>query len=396
MPSLRILTVTTLYPNAAMPNHAVFVENRLLRIVRAGVEARVVAPVPWFPFEGRAFGRYGKLAAVPREEVRSAVTITHPRFLVVPKVGLQWQPAGYLRAIRKETRRIAASGFDFDLIDAHYLYPDGVAAARLGTELGKPVVISARGTDLNLIAGMPGPQRAILESLQSAEKLIVVSAALGERARTLGVPGAKIAVLRNGVDTDVFRRADGSAIRAKAGASGPVLLAVGNLVPLKGHDLMIRALRDLPGASLLIAGDGPARAPLEALAFSLGLGSRVHFLGSVPHKDLPAVYSAADLLILASEREGWPNVLLEAMACGTPVVAARVGGVPEIVTAPEAGLMIEERTPAAIAEGVQRLLRIRAGAEKVRAHAQTFSWDDTIARQVALYRGIVEARKAAQ
>jgi glycosyltransferase involved in cell wall biosynthesis len=159
---------------------------------------------------------------------------------------------------------------------------------------------------------------------------------------------------------------------------------------------MIRALRDLPDASLLIAGDGPIRGQLEALAGSLGLASRVHFLGSVAHKELPAVYSAVDLLILASEREGWPNVLLEAMACGTPVVATRVGGVPEIVTAPEAGLMIEERAPAAIAAGVQRLLRIRAGAEKVRAHAQGFSWDDTIARQVALYRAVVEARKAAQ
>ncbi len=394
MAPLRILTVTTLYPNAAMPNHAVFVENRLLRIVKTGeVEARVVAPVPWFPVPGALFGRYGTYASVPRSEWRSGIAVAHPRFAVVPKIGLAWQPASYLDAIHKAARRATRSGFDFDLIDAHYAYPDGVAAARLGRELGRPVVVSARGSDLNLIADLPGPRRAIQRMFREIDRLIVVSAALGARAQGLGMPEAKVAVLRNGVDTDVFRPADGARWRAKA-AAGPVLLAVGNLVPLKGHDLMIRALAEIADASLLIVGEGPVRGQLEALAKSLGLAERVRFLGPVPHKELPAVYSAADLLILASEREGWPNVLLEAMACGTPVVATRVGGVPEIITAPEAGLMIEERTPAAIAAGVQRLLRTRAGAEKVRAHAQGFSWDDTIARQVALYRDVAGRRKA--
>jgi glycosyltransferase involved in cell wall biosynthesis len=390
---MRILTLTTLYPNAASPNQAVFVENRLLRIVRTGeVSARVVAPVPWFPFRGARLGRYGQYAATPREEERSGIRITHPRFLVAPRVGLSLQSATYLAAARREVQRLAARGYEFDLIDAHYLYPDGVAATRLGRELGKPVVVTARGTDLNVIADLSGPGRQIRRAFAQMDMLIAVSAALAERACALGMPRERVAVLRNGVDTDLFRPVDGARWRALVPNGGPLILSVGNLIPLKGHDLIIRALAELDGAHLLIAGQGDELRNLQNLARGLGLAERVHFLGSIAHGELASVYSAADLLVLASEREGWPNVLLEAMACGTPAVATRVGGIPEIITAPEAGVLIEDRSPKGIAAGVQWLLQHRPSREKVRAHAQKFGWDDTIQKQVALYRDVI-ARK---
>jgi glycosyltransferase involved in cell wall biosynthesis len=392
---IQILTITTLYPNSAMPNHAVFVENRLLRIVRTGeVSARVVAPVPWFPFRGARFGRYGLYAATPREEERSGIQITHPRFLVVPKIGLGLQSGAYLAAARREVQRLSARGFEFDLIDSHYLYPDGVAATRLGRELGKPVVVTARGTDLNVIADLAEPGRQIRRAFAEMDRLITVSAALGERACALGMPQERVAVLRNGVDTDLFRPVDGARWRALAPSGATLILSVGNLIPLKGHDLIIRALAELEGAHLLIAGQGAELRNLQNLADGLGFAQRVHFLGSVAHGELPSVYSAADLLVLASEREGWPNVLLEAMACGTPVVATRVGGIPEIVTAPEAGVLIQDRSPKAIAAGVRWLLQHRPSRERIRAHAQKFGWDDTIEKQVALYRDVIARWRA--
>lgn len=393
---MRLLTLTTLYPNAAMPTHATFVENRLRRIVATGrVSARVVAPVPWFPLNWNMFGSYARFAEVPRTEERHGLSITHPRFLTVPGRPT-WQPCAYFRAVRQEILRLQRSGWDFDVIDCHYLYPDGVAAARLGRALGKPVVVSCRGTDVNLIAQMPGPRRQIEAAMHGIDRLITVSTALGEKARTLGFDPDRIHVLRNGVDDQVFRPVDGSGWRVRTGNAATVLASVGNLIPLKGHDLVIRALQNLPDAHLLIAGHGPQHDALKALATELGIAERVHLVGSIPQDELKALYSAADALVLASEREGWPNVLLEAMACGTPVVATDVGGIPEIVTEPVAGRILPERSAEAIASGLRDLLAAPPDRAAVRAYAQRYSWDDTIARQVALYEDLAaQAHKGA-
>ena len=194
---LKLLTVTTLYPNAAMPTHAMFVENRLRRIIGTGqVDAHVVAPVPWFPFSSPRFGHFAAFARTPREEVRHDIPVSHPRYLVVPKVGMMWQPKSYLAALRREVRRLQRAGLTFDLIDAHYVYPDGVAAAQFGNEIGKPVVVSARGTDLNLIATLPGPGPVIRKAFDGFDKLITVSRALAEQAVRLGMPESRIEVLR--------------------------------------------------------------------------------------------------------------------------------------------------------------------------------------------------------
>ncbi len=388
---MRLLTLTTLYPNAAMPTHAMFVENRLRRIVATGrVSARVVAPVPWFPLPWEIFGSYARFARVPREEERHGIVITHPRFLTIPGRPT-WQPCAYLRAARAEVARLQRSGWDFDVIDCHYLYPDGVAAARLGKALGKPVVVSCRGTDLNLIADLPAQKAQIEAAMDDIDQLITVSAALGERAEALGFDPARIHVLRNGVDDQVFRPVDGATWRQKASGAASVILSVGNLIPAKGHDLVIRAVAELPDAHLLIAGQGPEKGALAALAANLGIGDRVQLVGTMPQDDLKALYSAADVLVLASEREGWPNVLLEAMACGTPVVATDVGGIPEIVTAAVAGRIVPERTAAAIARSLRDLLASLPEPSAVRAYAQGYSWDDTIARQVALYEQVAAA-----
>jgi teichuronic acid biosynthesis glycosyltransferase TuaC len=382
---IRLLTLTSLYPNAAMPTHATFVENRLRRIIDTGrVQAQVIAPVPWFPLKHKRFGEYAKYAAVPRFEVRHGLEVTHPRYVVVPKRP-NWQPAAYFRAVKAEIDRLRARGWDFDVIDCHYVYPDGVAAARLGRILGKPVVVSARGSDLNLIADLSGPKQQIQAAIPAIDQLITVSAALAERAKALGFPPERIAVLRNGVDDQVFRPVDGSVWRERAAGAKFVIASVGNLIPLKGHDLVIQALAAIPGAHLLVAGQGPERAALEALAERLGLRDRVHLIGTMPQDQLKALYSAADVLVLASEREGWPNVLLEAMACGTPVVATNVGGIPEIVTQPVAGRIAPARTAEALADCLRDLLATRADRLMVRAYAQGYSWDDTISKQVALY-----------
>ena len=386
---MRLLTISSLYPNAAQPTHGVFVENRLRRIVAAGqASARVIAPVPWFPLSNPAFGQYARFAAVPRREERHGLAIDHPRYVVVPR-RMTWQPQAYLRAIRAEVKKLMAAGHRFDLIDAHYAYPDGVAAAALGRELGLPVVVTARGSDLHQIADLPEPRRQIQESFAGIDRMITVSGALGDAAAALGYPRGRIRVLRNGVDTDLFRPVDGSRWRARVQDGRKLIVSVGLLIPRKGHDLLITAMAKLPDAYLLIAGQGPDEEKLKALAESLGVADRVELVGSVPHEKLPALYSAADMLVLATSREGWPNVLLEAMACGAPVVATNIGGIPEIITRPEAGVIVPERTPDALAAGIRQLAAQPPNRAATRAHAEAHGWDEVIAEQVKLYQDVL-------
>jgi teichuronic acid biosynthesis glycosyltransferase TuaC len=342
---MRLLTFSTLYPSSVRPSHGIFVETRLRHLLASGsVQSVVMAPVPWVPLSHQGVGHYRAFARTPRQERLHDIEVLHPRYPLLPKVGMSTAPfllaAGCARSLHKVLER----GYEFDVIDAHYFYPAGVAAMLLGRHFGKPVVITARGSDINLIAQYTIPRKFIIWAARRAAAVAAVSQALKYSLEQLGVDAAKVCVLRNGVDADAFRPLDRDVERARLGIDGRLLISVGNLVELKGNELAIRSLKSLPDASLFLIGDGPDRRRLESIARETGVGERVRFIGTVAQKDLPRYYSAADALVLASSREGWPNVLLEAMACGTPVVAARVGGTPEVVRSPVAGVLFEPRT----------------------------------------------------
>lgn len=389
---IRLLVFTSLYPNAVQPRHGVFVEERLRHLVDAGrIAATVVAPVPWFPFRHRRFGRYAGFAKVPRRERRHGIEILHPRYPVIPKLGMGIAPNLMSRAMLPVLRSLQASGVDFNLIDAHYFYPDGVAAARLGKSLGKPVVITARGSDVTWIPRYARARRQILWAAANASAIVAVSQALKGKLINLGVDPSNISVLRNGVDLDRFAPGDREALRAKLCLGGVVWLAVGNLVELKGVHVTLAALAKLPDVTLLVAGQGPEETRLRQLADRLGLAMRVRFLGTIPHARLCEYYSAADAMVLASSREGMPNVVLEALACGTPVVAAPFDGVTELLDAPEAGEIASERSADAIISAWQHL-RARAPTRvATRSVAERLGWQPVVEAQYALYRSVLSA-----
>jgi glycosyltransferase involved in cell wall biosynthesis len=210
----------------------------------------------------------------------------------------------------------------------------------------------------------------------------------------LGVAADKITPLRNGVDLQRFQPMDRAAARATLGLKRFTLLSVGLLDPRKAHDLIIKALPALPEVDLLIAGTGPEKKNLEQLAQELGVADRVTLLGPVPQTELKTYYNAADALVLASSREGWANVLLEAMACGTPVVASNVWGTPEVVAAPEAGELMPERTPQGLVTALTRLRANYPDHAATRRYAERFSWDPTTQGQIDLFHSVL-ARKAA-
>lgn len=391
MRPLRLLTFSTLYPNEARPNHGVFVENRLRHLVAGGeAVSTVLAPVPWFPSTDRRFGDWAVHASTPRAETRHGIQVLHPRYPVLPKIGMSAAPFLLYRAMKPVMGRLLAQGTRFDAIDAHYLYPDGVAAVWLGRSFGLPVVMTARGTDVSLIPRYAMPRRLIQQAVAGAAAVVTVSSSLRDALLDLGVPPPKVTVLRNGVDTKLFRPPeDRAAVRRNLGLTGPTLVSIGHLIERKGHHRTIEAMLGLPEFTLLIAGEGPERGRLTALIERFGLKDRVRLLGTRPHAELPSLYGAADASVLASSREGWANVLLESMACGTSVVASNIWGNPEVVRTPEAGLIAPENTPAGIATTVRRLFEALPARAATRAYAEAFSWDETTAGQLALFRKVV-------
>jgi glycosyltransferase involved in cell wall biosynthesis len=389
---LRLLTFGTLFPNAAQPNHGVFVENRLRHLVATGAAvSTVLAPVPWYPRHLPGPRSWARLAGVPSVESRGGITAHHPRYAAIPRIGMSAAPALLYVAALRAALRLRDAGLAIDAIDAHYVYPDGVAAVRLGQALRIPVVLTARGSDITRLPDFALPRRMIAWAIRRADALIAVSAALGARLVALGADPARVTVLRNGVDLTQFRPPhDRAAARAALGLIHPTLLSVGHLIERKGHDRVIAALARLPEpVTLLVAGEGPEEAALKALAARLGVAGRVRFLGPIPHAELPAVYGAADVLVLASSREGWANVLLEATACGTPVVASPIPGNDEVVRGAAAGVIAAENTPQGLADAIAGLLADPPARAATRAYAEGFGWEETSAGQLAIFRRVV-------
>ena len=396
---MKLLTFTSLYPNAVKPSHGVFVENRLRHLVDGGrVEARVVAPVPWFPWKHPRFGRYAGFVSVPKRELRFGLDVHHPRYPMLPGTAMSAVPLTMALGARKTVASLIASGFDFDAIDAHYFFPDGVAAILLGKWFDRPVVITARGSDVNVLPQYALPRRMIRWAAREAAAIVTVAHSLKIELLALGVNGDKIVVLRNGVDLKQFAPLPMRAAREQLGIAenAKLVVSVGNLIAMKGHDLTIAAIAELPGVQLLITGSGPERDALSRLAERIGVADRVKFLGQLAHDRLPVVYSAADALVLASSREGWANVLLEAMACGTPVVATDVGGSAEVVAVPEAGTIVRERSSQAIAAALRKLLADPPDRAATRRFAERFSWDDTTRGQERLFQSVLSAQPGLQ
>ena len=373
-----------------MPTHGVFVENRLRAYLkRFDADVKVIAPVPWFPFTQKFFGTYATWAKVPKKEIRHGIEVYHPRYFILPKIGMNAAPSALAHCVKKSVRELTSTGWDFDFVDAHYFFPDGIAAATLATDIDKPLVITARGTDINLISKFDRPRKKIAHAAKQSSEIITVSDGLKAQLIELGVPDRKITTLRNGVDLETFRPLDRDLVRRELNIKGPAIASVGHLIARKGHDVVIDALRAIPDATLLIAGTGEDRQSLEKQVHACGLSERVRFLGAIAHEDLSIIYNAADVLALASSREGWPNVLLEAMACGTPCVATFAAG-GEVIRDLCAGKIADKRDAKSFAKAINELLASSIDRVATRRYAEDHSWDDTADGMEAIFTRLGE------
>jgi glycosyltransferase involved in cell wall biosynthesis len=301
-------------------------------------------------------------------------------------------PLLLFRTLLRSIQKLLQSGQTIDLIDAHYFYPDGVAAVWAANHFRIPVVVTARGTDISLIPKFTVPRRLIEGAARNANGIIAVCDALKSEMVALGIDADRITVLRNGVDLDKFRPGERASARAHFGLERRVLASVGHLIKRKGHHHVIAALPHLNDTDLLIVGDGPERRTLERLAVKLGVANRVRFLGALTQEELARLYNAIDALVLASSREGWANVLLESMACGTPVAASAVWGTPEVVAVPEAGTLMPSVDAAGVVVAVRELFRKPRDRAATRRYAEGFSWDATTRGQLELFSRLLRNR----
>ncbi|MGI9501669.1 MAG: glycosyltransferase [Geminicoccaceae bacterium] len=395
---MRILTFATLFPNALEPQHGLFVKTRLQHFLkRHDAQSLVIAPIPYAPPVGPAhWRRYRQVSAVERFD---GITVEHPRFLAIPKVGDGVRAEIMAGSLRRFMTK-AVKEFRPDLLDVHYAYPEGAAAYYLRPALERalgrslPITLTCRGSDLNLWPSIKGADQAIQKTLKDVDHVITVSEALRREAIILGASPERTTTLRNGVDSERFRPGDKAAARKKLGlpANARIALMVGNLVELKGQRLVIQALARLRQAEpetdwhLALVGKGGEAERLQAEAVAHSLAPQVIMPGGQPAGALPDWYRAADVLVLASSREGWPNVVLEALACGLPVIATPVGGVPEILGDCRAA-RLAERSVEALTEA---LLQSRSlDASTARVHALQHGWEATVDRMDALFDRLV-------
>jgi glycosyltransferase involved in cell wall biosynthesis len=393
---MNILVFTSLWPNAEQPGFGLFVKHRIAAMSRLdGVNIRVVAPVSYFPkkFQSQNFWpeHWRRTARIPEREMIAGIETFHPRHLVTPKIGMSFYGRWMASGAEATVRQLHAEQ-PIDLIDAHYVYPDGYAAMLLAERLKLPVVITARGTDINLFSQMPLIRPLIRKALTRADGVIAVSEALKRRMIELGVEADKIAVIRNGVDRDVFYPRNRAEARRKLGLDlqSRIIVSVAALVPVKGVDrlidamaLMRNSMRDA-NAKLYVIGEGPQRAALESRIARRSVGDRVFLAGSRPQSELAEWYSAADLFCLASHREGCPNAVIEAMACGLPVVASDVGGLGELISKPDYGRALASSTAEKFVEAITAALQMNWDRDEIARTGAERSWLD-VANEVMGY-----------
>jgi glycosyltransferase involved in cell wall biosynthesis len=389
---MKLLAFTSLYPNNVWPNHGVFIKERLTKLAEhQPFQIKIVAPVPYFP-PIKVSPRW-RFSQVRRFEQRDGLDVYHPRYFMVPKVSMILHGFLVFLATYRLVRKLSKT-YRFDLIDAHYVYPDALAAVLIGILLKKPVVVSVRGSDINVLREFPIIRRMLKFTFRKSQHVITVSEALASLVVQMGIPRSKVSVISNGIDVKKFFPVPRNECKKKLGLpQGQLLLSVGRLTENKGFHLLVRALSEIRKGDnhynlhLAIIGHGTFREELVTEIKASGMEDYVRLVGEVAHDDLVDWYNAADIFCLASATEGWPNVVMESLACGTPVVATAVGGIPEILGDSRYGLL-SERNAEVLATQIICALEKSWDRDELFHFARTRTWESVATRLSQLYHAL--------
>jgi glycosyltransferase involved in cell wall biosynthesis len=360
----RLLFFSNLFPTAAEPYRGL--DNAtLLHELSADFEIRVISPRPSLPWSRTQFAARAEDETLKPRWIEAAY---------LPKIG---GPVNHLlmAGSARDAFEEAMREFRPAVVLSSWIFPDSCAAIRLAA--GRvPVVAIAQGSDIHQYLGMRARRGIILETLPKAAAVITRSRELSRILEATGFPAAKLHTVYNGVNLETFQPRDQAAARRESGlpADGKIILFVGNFYAVKNPQLLIQSVASLQDARLVMAGGGPLEGECRALTERHSIGARVIFAGRKTPQEIARLMNAADVLALPSRNEGVPNVILEAFASGLPVVASRVGGIPEVLDSPALGQLWPEGDLAALSAALERQLAAPRDIAAIRRHGERFSW----------------------
>ena len=388
---MKILTLTSVFPNNLEAHLGIFVKQRMFTIGKF-CHLKVVAPVYWYKYLKYNF-------KIPYFEIQEGIEVYHPKFFFIPRF-FKFLDGFFFALSALPTLLKIRKNFNFDIIDSHFAYPDGYGAVLIGKILNIPVSITLRGT-LERLRKNPVIRRQIRWALKNADIIIAVSSSLKERAVELGIPNRKVTVIRNGIDPKKFFMLDKLDSRKKLGLplDRRILLSVGGLVERKGFhhviDVLPEVIREVSDLLYIIIGSPGAEGDMTSLLKKkiekFNLKEYVRMVGSRPHHELVYWYNASDVFCLFSSKEGCPNVVLESLACGTPVVSSNVGGVPEIIPNDSLGYVINYNKQD-LKDALIKAFNKNWNRKIIEKYGQTYTWDLVAQQQISLYEKVLNSR----
>lgn len=395
----KILVISHLFPNDVENTSGIFVFDQV-RFLSKLVDIKVVSPLIWFPFS-KYSKKWGKYHKVNKKIYFDGIEIIYPRYFAIssqiPSVFLAYL-AGFLYTLTVSFK-IATNykRFEFDIIHAHFAYPDGFAAVLIGKIINKPVVLTVHGSDVNIYLDKRKHLRnIILFSLRYSDHVIVVSQPLKSKLLELGISNDKISVINNGYDPNVFFPIDQSDSRKQLGLpiSKKIILYVGRLQTIKGLNYLIESMKQVVekhnNVLLILLGEGSMESELKNMVNKYNLSNYVTFVGSQKHEIIPLWMNACDFLILPSLSEGLPLVLVEASACGKPIIATDVGGVSE-ATDSSSRLLVPPENSRALSMAILKMLNSKYDSSDIIKKNQKFNYNRLVEDIFSLYDRILKS-----
>ncbi|MFC1668263.1 glycosyltransferase [Chlamydiota bacterium] len=393
MKRYRVLFISSHFPNREHPTLGLY-NLQQIRSLKQLCDVIIIAPIFWFPFFKKRHRRKVSNSVLGIENI-NGLEVYHPKIFYIPKLLRSLYGFFYFLSLIKLSKHIKRN-FSFDCIYTNWLYPDGFGVMLLSKIFKVPYIACGLGSDINMYLDFPLRRRMIKKTIDSAASMFVVSKALKRRLVQVGIK-REVQVLYDGVDQSLFKpikkELAWKELRVKANKNKITIIYIGNLEEWKGIfillDAFILLLKDyrLKNIELFVIGGGPLYDTLYSKIIDECLEEYVFLQGEKPHKEISLWINASDLVCIPSFLEGLPNVLLESIACGKPVVATRVGGIPEVLSDEKLGFLVERGNTDELAEKLHKTISNPElwNTDYISSKMKQFTWEENSKR---LYNAI--------